>query len=363
MNILRGFPVLLIFGLMLSCSEKKQVTKPILSDLTLSVYASAEVYPKDYYLVYPNVSGVIDSWFVEVGDSVKKGQLLAQIRNDNSQVNVESAELNSELARSKYEGKASLLKSIETEIIATKQQVSLDSSQYVRHLRLRSKGVGTQVEFEAVQLRYELSKSKLSSLVQRLNQTRIELKNAYLLSQKNLKVAVTQLGDFGVQSFMDGRVFDVKNKKGELVSVQQPIASVGSSTEYVIELWVDEVDISSIRIGQKVFLRLDAYKDTVFQGIIVRMYPDKNLKNQSFKLEAKFDEKPTRLFSGLSGEANIVLSIIPNALVIPQSYLLNDSSVLTENGPVTIETGRKNMHYVSIKSGIDTNTVILLPEE
>lgn len=345
----------------INCGDKQQTTHPKIKTLTLSVYASAEVKPKDYYLVYPSTPGIIEEWFVEVGDTIKKGQLIAQIKNDNSLLQVESAELSNQLATEKYKGTANMLKSIQTEIEATERQLVLDSANYARQASLWSKKIGSQTDFEASQLRYDLTKNRLVNLQQRLNQSKIELRNAYLQSQKNLKVATTQLGDFGVKSIIDGRVFDIKNKKGELVGNQQPIAAIGKNEEYIIEMWVDEQDIAKIRLNQDFYVTLDAYPQQAFKGIVSKMYPEKNNKNQSFKIEGIFKEQPDKLFSGLSGEANIVLNSKPNTLVIPQSYLINDSTVLTPNGTVSIQVGDQSMSEIEVVEGLDTNTVIILP--
>lgn len=345
----------------IACSEKQVTTKPKVATLTLSVYASVEVKPKDYYLVYPSTPGILQDWFVEVGDTVAKGQLIAQVKNDNSQLQVESAQLSTELASEKYKGQANMLKSIKTEIAATKKQLKSDSANYARQANLWSKKIGAQADFEAAQLRYDLSKNRLVTLQQRLNQTQVELKNAYLQSQKSLKVAMTQLGDYGIKSVISGKVFDIKSKVGELVNLQQPIAAIGSERDFVIELWVDEVDISKVRLGQVIFIALDAYPDAAFEGVITKMYPEKNTKNQSFKVEAVFKEKPARLFAGLFGEANIILGKKANALLIPQQFLLNDSTVITQTGEVTITTGEQNMSHIEVITGIDSTTIIIAP--
>ncbi len=356
------FHFLLIGALALvGCSEKKQITKPTISDFTTSVYASAEVRPENYYLVYASSPGILEDWFVEVGDTVKKGQLIAQLKNDNSQINFESAELSNQLASEKYKGKASALKGIETEIAASKKQLVIDSTNYARLAKLWQQKIGALSDLEAAQLRYDLTKNRLDNLEQRLHSSQVELKNAYLQSEKNLKVALSQLGDFGVKAVVDGKVFDTKKKVGELVTIQEPIAAIGSDKTFMIEMWVDEVDISKVRIGQKVYIRLDAYSEKAFEASVAKIYPEKNTKNQSFKVEANFNKAPKQLYSGLSGEANIVLNEKSNALILPQEFLLSDNTVLTNEGIITITAGEKNMSHVEILSGVDTNTVIVHP--
>ncbi len=359
---MRYFGVLFAVCLgLVSCQEVPETTSPARTTLTVSIYASAKIIPEDYYLVYPTTAGVIENWFVEVGDTVLQGQLIAQIKNDNSELQVESAELNSELAAELYKGKSNMLKSIQTEILATKRQLIKDSLNHARQANLIAKKVGSLSDFETIELQYDLTKNRLINLEQRLAQSKMELKNSYLQAQKNLKVALTQLGDFGVRSIMDGKIFDVRSKKGELVSLQQPIAAIGKGNSFIIEMWVDEQDISNVRLGQKLFVSLDAYPANAFEGFVTKMYPQKNEQNQSFKIEGKFLNNDKQLFAGLSGEASIVLSERENILIIPQSYLVNDTTVLTETGAQIINTGERNMSHVEIVSGITEETVIITP--
>jgi multidrug efflux pump subunit AcrA (membrane-fusion protein) len=352
---------LVILGVLVSCSEKAEKTTPIQKDLTISVYASAQVLPKDYYLVYPSTPGILEEWFVQVGDTVKRGQLLGQIKNDNSELQVESAELNSNLASEKYLGQANLLKSIKTEIAATQKQLRLDSINFSRQAKLWSNKVGTLADYESSKLRYELSRNRLVNLEQRLHQSQIELKNAYLQAEKSLNLAVSQLGDFGIKSIMDGKIYDIRSNEGELVSLQQPIAAIGKQNEFIVEMWVDEQDIAQIRVGQEFVISLDAYPNTAYQGTISHLYPTKDERTQSFKIEGQFTNRPDELFAGLSGESNIILKQKKNVLVIPQSYLLTDSTVLTNNGEVGIITGEGNLSDIEVISGITEETILVAP--
>lgn len=356
------FAGLLLIGL-ISCKDSKTTIKPTTSDLTISVYASVKVVPEDYYIVYPSTAGILEEWFVDVGDTVFKNQLIAQIQNDNSELQVESAQLNNSLALEKYKGKANLLQNIKTQIAATKKQLVNDSVNFSRQENLKKQNIGTTAEFDAAQLKYELSKTNLSNLQQQYSQSKIELENAYMQSQKQLKIALSQLGDYGVKSIMNGKVFDINAVKGELVSAQKPIASIGSVDDFTLEMWIDEMDIAKIRIGQAIVIGLDAFPNEQFEGVVSKIYPEKNNANQSFKIEGKFTSAPKGLLSGLSGEANIIIEVIKNTLVIPQRFLSSDSTVITKQGVLAVKTGAKNFSDVEIISGIDSTTVIIDPTQ
>lgn len=349
---------LLFFG----CSEKRQTTRPVVSDLTISVYASAEIVPKNSYKVFASVPGIMEEWFVEVGDTVYKGQLIAQIQNDHSSIQVESANLNYKFAFEKYKGNASLIQNIQNDIALNSQKVSQDSINYRRQSNLWSKKIGSQLDYENAKMKFDLARNQRTALFQKLYQTEQELKTAYLHSQKNLESAMNQLGDYGVRSLISGKVFAINKKRGELVSLQQEIAVIGDKSEYLISMWVDEQDISLIREGQVVFLSLEAFPEESFEGTVTHIAPQKNASNQSFKIEAVFMKQPTVLFSGLSGEANIVLREKQKVLLLPQSFMSTDSTVITNGGEVKVKTGERNLSLIEIISGIDSSTTVIFPE-
>jgi multidrug efflux pump subunit AcrA (membrane-fusion protein) len=161
---------------------------------------------------------------------------------------------------------------------------------------------------------------------------------------------------------MNGKVYAVSCETGELVSTQQVFALIGERDEFIIELMIDEVDIARVQLNQKVVLSLDAYAGRVFEATISKIYPTKEERTQTFRVEATFETKPENLYNGLSGEANIIVSEAESVMTIPLEYLSDDGTVKTKSGEeLRVETGRQNMELVEITSGIDTNTVIVKP--
>ena len=189
-----------------------------------------------------------------------------------------------------------------------------------------------------------------------------ELQTAVRQAQNNYQTSVITNKDFTVKSKMDGRVYALYKEPGELVTTLEPLASIGSASNFIIELLIDEVDIVRIREDQTVLITLDAYNGSVFKGKVSKIYPQKDERNQTFKVEAVFDDAPKVLYPGLSGEANIIISKKANVLTIPRDYTINDTMVKTDDGLTTITTGLQNMEYVEVISGITKDTYIYKPE-
>ena len=126
---------------------------------------------------------------------------------------------------------------------------------------------------------------------------------------------------------------------------------------------VDEEDIVKVRQGQLVYLSLDAYPKKVFKATVYKIYPRKDERNQTFLVEAVFEETPEVLLPGLSGEANIIVAQREKALVIPRKFLVGQNKVRTEEGLVEISTGLESVDSVEVLKGISLGTAILSPEE
>ena len=150
---------------------------------------------------------------------------------------------------------------------------------------------------------------------------------------------------------------------GEIVTTSGPIASVGSSSVFIIEMLVDEVDIVKIKLGQKVLIKLDANSGQIFTAKLSKIYPKKDERNQTFTVEALFDEGPKTLYPGLSGEANIIIAAKEDALVIPLQYITEDGKVKTDEGFVPVKLGLKSMEAAEVLSGISEETWIIKPDE
>ena len=346
-----------------SCGSKNGGITPQKKTLVESVYASALVQPDSLYEVYSAVAGILESQFVQEGDSVSVGLPMFQIFNEASDLNKENAKLNLQKARDDYNGSAAVLSGLEKEIHTAKLQFHNDSVNYMRQKRLWEQKIGSQAQFDNIKLNYEASTNHLQVLKNNYARTKMELENRIQQANNMYLSAVVNTKDFTISSKINGRIYAIYKNQGEIITAQQPLASVGSSNIFVVELLVDEVDIVRLKTGQKVLIALDAYADFVFEGTIDKIYPKKDERSQTFKVEALFDKAPDVLYPGLAGEANIIISEKENTLTIPLEYLFDTNKVRTAEGTAEVTTGNKNLQEVEILSGIGENTKIYKPEQ
>lgn len=345
------------------CGSEQEKVQPEIQKITESVYSSVTIQPDSLYQVYAAVSGILDRNLVEEGDSVHRGSPLLQIINSTPKLNADNAALNLQLAIEDYSGSNAVLKSLQDEIKAAELQYKNDSINYFRQKTLWGQKIGSEVEFENRKLAYELSGNQLQLLKNRYQRSRNELATRVAQAKNNLKTATINTGDFTVTSKINGTVYALYKNPGEIVSSLEPLAAVGSSDTFLVEMLVDEVDIVKLKVGQRALVTLDAYGNQVFEATLIKIYPRKDERSQTFKVEAIFKDPPEVLYPGLAGEGNIVVAEKDSVLTIPKAYLIDGHQVRTENGLLEVNPGLQNLERIEIRSGLDATTYIFKPEE
>ncbi|MBR9833031.1 HlyD family efflux transporter periplasmic adaptor subunit [bacterium] len=344
-----------------ACQAEKGEIKPSTGALVESVYSSVIIEPDSFYKVYASARGIIDEIYVKEGDSISKGDPIARIVDDNSKLLSENAELEMNLAQQNYEGQSNLIKDLENELTVARLKLINDSINFERQKRLWNQQIGSRTELEQRQLVYETSQNNVNTLHRQLDRKQDELKVSLQKSKNNYTNSLNNYKDYNVLSRVNGKVYELLKEEGELLSEQEPIGFIGSSNRFLIKMQVDEVDIVRIKKGQLVYVTLDAYDSQVFEAEVKQIIPQMNQATQTFWVEATFTNSPAVLYSGLRGEANIVISRKEKALTIPLEYLYGSNQVLTQKETLLVKTGLRSLERVEIMEGLDSNTIIFKP--
>ncbi|MGB5782670.1 MAG: efflux RND transporter periplasmic adaptor subunit, partial [Eudoraea sp.] len=355
------FSLVLIFAF-LGCNDGPEKILPSKVTITESVYSSVTIQPDSLYQVYAAVGGILDKIFVDEGDSVSKGTLIAQIINNTPKLNTQNAKLNLELARENYSGSNAIIRALIDELNAAELKYKNDSINFTRQKNLWDQNIGSKVEYENRKLAYELSGNNLVLLKGNFERTKSELKTKLKQAENNYQTSLIATEDFTVQSKINGKLYALFKNQGEIINTMEPIAAIGSAGDFIIEMLVDEVDIVKLKIGQTALITLDAYGSKVYSAIVNKIYPRKDERSQTFKIEAIFIDTPEVLYPGLAGEGNIIVSQKENALTIPKEYLIGENQVKTEMGIIEIVTGIQDMERIEVRSGLDAETYLLKPE-
>ena len=341
------------------CGNDAETILPQRADIVESVYASGVLKSKNQYEVFSRSNGLVKAIFVREGDQIHKGDPIFRIENGSSPLITENARLLS-LANDLNRNKEKLTEA-RLNIGFAQKKLSNDSMLLMRQRALWNQNIGTKVELEQKELNYEYAKINLKKMQVAYDDLNRQLKLISEQSRNNLNIAQTNEEDLLIKSEVNGYVYKINGKLGELTTAMSPLAVLGEA-DFIIELNVDEFDIVKINEGQKVLVRMDSYKSEVFEAVIRFVYPMMNERTRSFKVEAVLVKFPTRLYPNLSLEANIIIREKKNALMIPTSYLLSDSTVMLENGKVkALRIGLKDDTMVEVLNGLDMDTRIRKP--
>lgn len=350
----------LISVLNFSCDSSQESVFPKRESISESVYASGLIKAKNQYQAYANANGIVKEIFVSEGDSVKKGSPILVIYNETARLNRENAEL----ARAFADQKAnqSRLRDLENNIENAENKWRNDSLLYERQKRLKGQGVGSAVDLEQRLLAFENSRNTYQSAKLIYQDVKREIEYNEKSAGKNLSISKALESDLVVKSEVDGKVYAILKEKGEMVNAQTPLAVLGSADQFLLEMQVDEYDIVKVKLGQKIIVTMDSYRGETFEAKVSKINPLMNEASKSFLVEGDFVNAPPVLYPNLTLEANIVISVKENALVLPRSFILNDAFVINVDGDtLAVKLGLKDLQKAEILEGIDEKTAVIKP--
>ncbi len=362
MKLVSFYPLCFLM-LLSACTEKKEQSQAVVSDITFSLYASGSVKSKDQYTVLSTVPGIIKQIHIEPGSLVKAGDLLFTLENREASLNTENARQVLDFSTSNSRKNSDRLQEAVSQVGAAKEKYLSDSTIYFRQKKLWEQNIGTRLDFDQRHLAFATSKINLDAAVRRLVQLKNQLDNDVELSKINYQIAKKRQADYLIKSQIDGKVFDIEKNKGELVGPQTALGILGKPNEFYLEMNVDENDITSVKLDQEVAITMDSYKDRLFRGRVSKIYPIMDDRSRTFRVEAVFLDPPATLYPNLTAEANIIVSVKKNAILIPRNYLDKENQVWMEDGTKRkVVTGIRDERNVEILKGLSTTEIIYKPD-
>lgn len=356
------FSILMAGLLVASCGNKEESILPRTGPIVEAVYSSGIIKAAQQYNVVSQVNGVLHEVLVSAGDTVAKNQPLFVLRDIQAQLNNQNALILLQLSKAQASPRSERIAELEEQVRLAKVAFELDSTLFEKQSRLWDQGIGSQLELEQRQLAMTSSRANLTNARSRLGDVRRQLESAYQQAEVNYRKSQEALREYIVRSAIDGLVYDISREPGELITTQTPLAVIGSHSQFIIELQVDENDIARVREKQAVRVTLESYPGEVFPAKVTRINPIMNSRTRTFVVEARFEVAPPRLYPFLTVEANIISKEKKNALIIPINYLYNDIYIITSSfDTLEVKTGLRDLEKTEIISGIDSTTRLIKP--
>lgn len=246
-------------------AERVAIEKASLRTIIETVSASGKVYPEDERKVSSDVSGEVVEMYVEEGDSVRKGQVLARVFADvlSSARDRAASIVNQQEAQ--VENSSATIDAFEARFALAKQN-------YDRQKKLLNEKVISRAEFEQAETQFLSAQADLKAAKQAVKSTQASAQGA----RASLTEADKNLSRATIISPMDGIVSLLAVKKGERVagnsfSLGTEILRVADMSKIEVRVDVGENDIPKVKIGDSAIVEVDAYNDRRFKGVVTKI--------------------------------------------------------------------------------------------
>ncbi|MDY6956080.1 MAG: efflux RND transporter periplasmic adaptor subunit [Pseudomonadota bacterium] len=265
-------------------------------------YFNGTLRPNAQFLITPKVGGILLKLTVGVGDQVEKGQLIAELEDD---------EIAQEVIR--IRAQLTVAKAQLSEATASAQVAERD---FQRTKQLLDRKIASEAEYDGALTRVTASRARLSVAKAQLQQAQAALKAA------ELKLSYTKIHadwpDEDTTRVVGQRFVD----EGALLRPSEPVVQVLALQPIIAQMSVTERDYSRLTIGQPVTLTTAAYPDQEFPGVISRISPQFNEMSRQALLEVTIPNESGDLKPGMFGRARILFNQAPNAVAVPNDALI-----------------------------------------
>lgn len=311
---------------------------PFVTDITKKSVATGSIVPRREVQLKPQVSGIIEHLYVEAGEKVKKGQLVARVRvvqnldgRNRDMIGINTAQSNLQSAQINYNNA---------------------KTEYERNKKLFEQKVISQQEFNRFKLDLNVRQQSLDAAKDNLK-----------LTQQG---ALQRAGNVANDIFctVDGILLDVPVRVGSSVIERNnfnegtTIATVADMNNLVFEGKIDESEVGKIKEGMDLNLTIGAIEDKTFKAKLEYISPKGKTEEGAIKFDIRAKlilSEEDKLRAGYSANADIVLAKKLKVLAIKEK-LLQFEKAKNKDGKdkpyVEIETGTQKFKKVNIQTGI-----------
>jgi len=208
---------------------------------------------------------------------------------------------------------------------------------------------------------------RAEDLLERRVGTRETYEQAFAdVSELRASVAATrsQLAELDIRAPMAGQVLRIDGEVGEVAELGEALAWVGQPKPLLIVAEVNEEDIPRVVEGQRALIKADAFPDRPLEAEVSTITPkgDPVLKTYRVRL-ALPEDTPLRI--GMSVDVNIVIQVIPDAVLAPAPALIGDRlQVVGAEGRVelrSVEIGLRGADRVQVLRGAEPGERVVSP--
>jgi len=358
--------------------DVETMTAPVVQeDITVKVSATGIIKPITPVNISPKQSGKLQALYVDQGQRVKRGQLLARMDSSDLQGNLLQAQgtlaaAQAALRKAIAGNRPQEILQVQATVRDAQAQLVVARQQHLRDAKLLSLGATSQSAFDQSLAQLNSTAARLKSAQQLANLAKlgtrkedIDLARANVVqAQGALKTVQTLINDTIIRAPFDGTITQKYANAGAFVTPTTTASSTNSATsssilaiagalEAVIN--VAESDIRQVFPGQMVQLSVDAFPGQVFLGKVRLVAPEAVIVQNvtSFEVRVSLQDPKNQLRSGMNLNGDFIVGDVKNALLIPTTAIVSrkgSTGVLVYNP--TAQDNQKSNKMRPIKVGV-----------
>ena len=341
--------------------DPSKLAKVEKGDLAKSVVATGKVEPITKVEIKSKASGIVKKLYIDAGDRVKKGQLLAELDKEEIAARVAQAKAQEEASVASAKGTEADLD--RAKVDAEGPDVPMLKRAYERAQGMAKEGVVSASSLDDAQKNYELAlnkqnvaKAQLQVLKAKIGQAQAQVAQDHA----NLTQLEEQLSYTTITSPIDGIILSRDVEVGDAVSSILVLGSsatlimtLGDTSEVYVKGKVDESDIGKVYMGQPARIKVESFKDKTFNGKVTKISPMGVEKDNvtTFEVRVSINNPGGELKAAMTANAEIILEEHKNVLQIPEGSILYDKD---KKASVEIpdEKGKEGKRKIAVNIGI-----------
>jgi len=331
--------LLLGFGLVRMVSgsslDPNKIAKVTRGDVARSVVATGKIQPITKVEVKSKASGIVEKLYVDINNQVHKGQELAQLDQQEivAQVDAQRAQLSAAEANvATYEANIE-----QDKVNANAPDLPMYKATLDRNQEMQKQGIVSRQalddankDYLAALTRRDNSKAQIGVDSARLKQARAQVQQA----QAGLKQLEEQLSYTTIVAPMDGVILSRDVEIGDAVSSILVLGSTatlvmteGDINEVYVQGKVDEADIAHVYMAQPARIKVESFRDRVFNGKVTKIAPLGVEKDNvtTFEVRVSINNPGGELKANMTANAEIILDEHKGVLMVPESAVMYDN--------------------------------------
>jgi len=345
-------------------------------DLARVVVATGKIQPLSKIEVKSKASGIVKKLYVDYGDHVKQGDILAELDKVQLEASVRASQANYQAAQAARDSAIAALE--RNKVDAEGPDVPFLKLSMERAQQMFEDGVMSKSFVEDSEKNYQLALNKQVSAQRNLAVSRAEIAKAeaeVAQAKAALENAEEDLRNSTIVSPIDGLVLSRDVNVGDAVSSILVLGSqatlimtMGDISEVYVQGKVDETDIGKVYLNQPARIVVESFKDKKFTGKVTKISPMGKEKDNvtTFEVRVSISNPTLELKANMTANAEILLEEKKNVLMMPEASLIydKDRSASVELPDPKAENGRKKVSVkLGISNGVKTEIISGLTEK